>query len=104
MPCHQLLPLIYVLKKFDVVLLQLKLMQKQNLKPHDSTLAAVAISCSNALELDLAEELLGQISGSPHPYPINACLEACNALVRCHFSSQFFLFSFFVSYYFILSF
>ncbi|KAI4388505.1 hypothetical protein MLD38_000826 [Melastoma candidum] len=58
----------------------LKLMQKENLKPHDSTLAAVAISCSKALELDLAEELLGQISGSPHPYPFNACLAACNAM------------------------
>ncbi|GAB2289289.1 hypothetical protein Dimus_023593 [Dionaea muscipula] len=58
----------------------LKKMQTSNLKPYNSTLATVAISCSRALDLDLAEELLNGMSGSPYPLPYNAFLAACDTL------------------------
>lgn len=58
----------------------LKEMQKRNMKPHASTLAALSVQSSKALELDLAENLLHQISECPHPYPYNAFLEACDIL------------------------
>ncbi|MBA0550393.1 hypothetical protein Golob_021344 [Gossypium lobatum] len=56
----------------------LKLMEERNLKPHDSTLAALSVQCSKALELDLAEALLEQVCECPYPYPFNAFLEACD--------------------------
>lgn len=56
-------------------------MQQKNMKPCDSTLAAVSVSCSRALELDLAETFLAQISNCDRAYPFNAFLEACDALV-----------------------
>lgn len=56
-------------------------MQKQKLKPYDSTLATISVKCSEALELDFAEDLLVQISECPHPYPFNVFLAACNAMV-----------------------
>ncbi|KAH1121476.1 hypothetical protein J1N35_004636 [Gossypium stocksii] len=55
----------------------LKVMEERNLKPHDSTLAALSVQCSKALELDLAEALLEQVCECPYPYPFNAFLEAC---------------------------
>ncbi|XP_022132697.1 pentatricopeptide repeat-containing protein At1g76280 isoform X2 [Momordica charantia] len=58
----------------------LKIMQQRKLKPYDSTLAAVSISCSKALELDLAEALLEQISACPYPHPFNAFLKACDTM------------------------
>ncbi|KAL7127983.1 hypothetical protein ABFS83_14G285200 [Erythranthe nasuta] len=58
----------------------LKGMEQKKLKPHDSTLAAMSVSCSRALELDLAETFLAQISNCHHVYPFNAFLEACDAL------------------------
>ncbi|KAA8537422.1 hypothetical protein F0562_026891 [Nyssa sinensis] len=58
----------------------LKVMQQKNLKPYDSTLATISISCSRSLELDLAEALLDQISKSPYPHPYNALLEACDTM------------------------
>lgn len=58
----------------------LKIMQKQKLGPFDSTLAAISVKCSEALELDFAEALLVQISECPHPYPFNVFLAACNAV------------------------
>ncbi|XP_056177313.1 pentatricopeptide repeat-containing protein At1g76280 isoform X3 [Syzygium oleosum] len=58
----------------------LKIMQKQKLKPFDSTLATISVKCSEALELDFAEDLLVQISECPHPYPFNVFLAACNAM------------------------
>ncbi|XP_030527050.1 pentatricopeptide repeat-containing protein At1g76280-like isoform X4 [Rhodamnia argentea] len=58
----------------------LKIMQKQKLKPFDSTLATISVKCSEALELDFAEALLFQISERPHPYPFNVFLAACNAV------------------------
>ncbi|KAI3730047.1 hypothetical protein L6452_18723 [Arctium lappa] len=58
----------------------LKLMQQKNLKPLDSTLAALSISCSKGLELDLAETFLNQIAKCERPYPYNALLKACDIL------------------------
>ncbi|XP_052201836.1 pentatricopeptide repeat-containing protein At1g76280 isoform X2 [Diospyros lotus] len=58
----------------------LKAMQQKNLKPYDSTLATIAISCSKGLELDLAESLLVQISKSLYVHPYNAFLEACDTM------------------------
>ncbi|XP_052119232.1 pentatricopeptide repeat-containing protein At1g76280 isoform X2 [Arachis duranensis] len=58
----------------------LKKMKQNNLKPLDSTLAALSVSCSHALELDLAEALLNQIAGYPHLYPYGALLAACDEM------------------------
>ncbi|CAK7336289.1 unnamed protein product [Dovyalis caffra] len=58
----------------------LNTMQQRNLKPRDSTLAIISVACSRALELNLAEVLLDQITNCPFPYPYNAFLEACNAM------------------------
>ncbi|XP_052201841.1 pentatricopeptide repeat-containing protein At1g76280 isoform X6 [Diospyros lotus] len=60
----------------------LKAMQQKNLKPYDSTLATIAISCSKGLELDLAESLLVQISKSLYVHPYNAFLEACDTMLK----------------------
>ncbi|KAJ9544553.1 hypothetical protein OSB04_024260 [Centaurea solstitialis] len=60
----------------------LKLMQEKNLKPLDSTLAALSISCSKGLELDLAEAFLNQMAKCERPYPFNALLKACHILDR----------------------
>ncbi|KAL4372467.1 hypothetical protein AHAS_Ahas06G0268700 [Arachis hypogaea] len=59
----------------------LKKMKQNNLKPLDSTLAALSVSCSRALELDLAEAFLNQIAGYPHLYPYGALLAACDEMV-----------------------
>ncbi|KAJ4829143.1 hypothetical protein Tsubulata_012146 [Turnera subulata] len=58
----------------------LKIMLQRNKKPYDMTLATVAVSCSRALELDMAEVLLDQISSCPFPYPYNAFLRACDIM------------------------
>ncbi|KAG8364467.1 hypothetical protein BUALT_Bualt18G0000400 [Buddleja alternifolia] len=58
----------------------LKVMQHKDMKPYDSTLAAMSVSCSRGFELDLAETFLGQISKFRHIYPFNAFLEACHTL------------------------
>ncbi|KAH8522584.1 hypothetical protein H0E87_003286 [Populus deltoides] len=58
----------------------LKTMQQKNLKPCDPTLATISVACSKALELDLAEFLLDQITKCPYPYPYNSFLEACDAM------------------------
>ncbi|XP_038897388.1 pentatricopeptide repeat-containing protein At1g76280 isoform X2 [Benincasa hispida] len=58
----------------------LKIMQQRELEPYDSTLAAVSISCSKALELDLAEALLERISTCLYPHPFNAFLSACDTM------------------------
>ncbi|KHF99794.1 hypothetical protein F383_16904 [Gossypium arboreum] len=63
---------------FGAGLEMLKVMEERNLKPHDSTLAALSVQCSKALELDLAEALLEQVCECPYPYPFNAFLEACD--------------------------
>ncbi|TYI42821.1 hypothetical protein ES332_A01G125200v1 [Gossypium tomentosum] len=63
---------------FGAGLEMLKVMEDRNLKPHDSTLAALSVQCSKALELDLAEALLEQVCECPYPYPFNAFLEACD--------------------------
>ncbi|KAL0432837.1 UNVERIFIED_CONTAM: Pentatricopeptide repeat-containing protein [Sesamum latifolium] len=47
----------------------LKVMEQKNMKLHDSTLAALSVSCSRGLELDLAETFLSQISKCRHTYP-----------------------------------
>lgn len=56
----------------------LKIMQQNNLKPQDSTIATLSVECSKALELDLAEALLDQISRCTNPKPFNAFLAACD--------------------------
>ncbi|XP_027940723.1 pentatricopeptide repeat-containing protein At1g76280 isoform X2 [Vigna unguiculata] len=58
----------------------LKKMQQKNLKPNDSTLATLSITCSKALQLDLAEAFLNQISGCLYPHPYNALLASCDEL------------------------
>ncbi|MED6118485.1 hypothetical protein PIB30_003233 [Stylosanthes scabra] len=58
----------------------LKIMKQNNLKALDSTLAALSMSCSHALELDLAEAFLNQIEACPYPYPYSALLEACDEM------------------------
>ncbi|KAG4964136.1 hypothetical protein JHK85_041615 [Glycine max] len=58
----------------------LKKMQQKNLKPYDSTLASLSITCSKALQLDLAEAFLNQISECVYPNPYNALLASCNQL------------------------
>ncbi|CAI9117071.1 OLC1v1018395C1 [Oldenlandia corymbosa var. corymbosa] len=58
----------------------LEVMQQKKLKPHDSTLAAMAVGCCKALQLDLAEGFLDQISNCSSPHPYNAFLEACDTL------------------------
>lgn len=67
------------------VFLQLKTMQLRNLKPYDSTLAALSIGSSKALQLDLAESLLDQISRISYVHPFNAFLAACDTLVGLYF-------------------
>ncbi|OMP03083.1 hypothetical protein CCACVL1_02610 [Corchorus capsularis] len=59
----------------------LKKMEERNLKPLNATLAALSVQCSEALELDLAEALLDQACGCRYPYPYNAFLKACAAMV-----------------------
>lgn len=56
-------------------------MQQKNLKPHDSTLQTLSIESSKALELDLAEALMDQISILKNLRPINAFLAACDTMV-----------------------
>lgn len=58
----------------------LKVMLERNMKPYDVTLATIAVSCSRALELDMAEVLLDKISEFPYSYPYNAFLQACDIM------------------------
>ncbi|XP_022638320.1 pentatricopeptide repeat-containing protein At1g76280 isoform X4 [Vigna radiata var. radiata] len=58
----------------------LKKMQQKKLKPNDSTLATLSITCSKALQLDLAEAFLNQISECLYPHPYNALLASCDEL------------------------
>lgn len=60
----------------------LKVMQEKNIKPHDSTLAVLAVICSRELELNLAEAFLDEMSEIRSPHPYNAFLEACDVLDR----------------------
>lgn len=68
--------------------MQLKKMQQKNLKPYDSTLASLSITCSKALQLDLAEAFLNQISECLYPNPYNALLASCNQLVSSNVKVQ----------------
>ncbi|KAF3455799.1 hypothetical protein FNV43_RR00441 [Rhamnella rubrinervis] len=58
----------------------LKVMQQRDLKPYDPTLATLSMSGSKAIELDLAEDILDQMTECSHPHPLNALLEACDTL------------------------
>ncbi|XP_076911533.1 pentatricopeptide repeat-containing protein At1g76280-like [Bidens hawaiensis] len=58
----------------------LNLMKQRNLKPHDSTFAAISVGCSESLELDLAEAFLDQMAQSKSAHPYNKLLEACDTL------------------------
>nr|XP_043635035.1 pentatricopeptide repeat-containing protein At1g76280 isoform X2 [Erigeron canadensis] len=58
----------------------LKLMQQKNIKPLDSTLAAISVGCIKYLELDLAEAFLDQMSKCTSARPYNKLLEACDTL------------------------
>lgn len=71
-------------------------MQQENLKPYDSTLATLSVTCSKELQLDLAESLLNQISECLHPHPYNALLASCDALVssNMNFKTKFCLLPF----------
>ncbi|KAL3505482.1 hypothetical protein ACH5RR_035323 [Cinchona calisaya] len=60
----------------------LEVMQQKNMKPYDSTLAAMSVSCSKGSQLDLAEKFVDKISKCPSPYPYNAFFEACDTLDR----------------------
>ncbi|KAL3340730.1 hypothetical protein AABB24_029054 [Solanum stoloniferum] len=60
----------------------LKVMQEKNIKPHDSTLAVLAVMCSRELELNLAEAFLDEMSKIHNLHPYNAFLEACDVLDR----------------------
>ncbi|XP_057974952.1 pentatricopeptide repeat-containing protein At1g76280 isoform X2 [Malania oleifera] len=64
----------------EQLILQLKVMKQRNLKPYDSTLATLAIGCSEVLELDLAGALLEQISETSYAQPYNAYIAACDTL------------------------
>lgn len=59
-----------------------KSMEKRNLKPYGTTLAALSVGYSKILELDLAEALLDQIPEGPKNYihPFNALLVACDVM------------------------
>lgn len=57
-------------------------MQEKNIKPHDSTLAVLAVICSRELQLDRAEAFLDEMAEIRSPRPYNAFLEACDVLVR----------------------
>ncbi|KAK7321837.1 hypothetical protein VNO77_32824 [Canavalia gladiata] len=58
----------------------LRQMKQKNLKPYDSTLATLSVTCSKALQIDLAEAFLNQISECLYPHPYNALLASCDAL------------------------
>ncbi|KAF3445911.1 hypothetical protein FNV43_RR11088 [Rhamnella rubrinervis] len=58
----------------------LKVMQQRDLKPYGPTLATLSMSGSKALELDLAEDILDQMTECSYPHPFNALLEACDTL------------------------
>ncbi|RZB70279.1 hypothetical protein D0Y65_039505 [Glycine soja] len=66
-------------RSFGDAIRVLKKMQQKNLKPYDSTLASLSITCSKALQLDLAEAFLNQISECLYPNPYNA---SCNQLEK----------------------
>lgn len=66
---------------FFLIFTQLKVMQQQNLKPYNSTLATVSAYCSKAFQVDLAEHLLDQVSECSFAYPFNNLLAACDSLV-----------------------
>ncbi|KAH6778303.1 hypothetical protein C2S51_009615 [Perilla frutescens var. frutescens] len=58
----------------------LNVMQQKNMKPSDSTLAALSVSCSRGLQLDLAETFLDQVTKCDHVNHINQFLEACDVV------------------------
>lgn len=61
---------------------QLKIMQQKNMKPSDLTLAALSVSCSRSLQLDLAEIFLDQVSKKSNDVNLfNEFLRACDAVV-----------------------
>lgn len=56
-------------------------MQQKNLKANDQTLSTLSMSCSRALELDLAEAMLQQLFKCRRPHPFNVFFAACDTLV-----------------------
>ncbi|KAJ0591078.1 hypothetical protein HanIR_Chr04g0204401 [Helianthus annuus] len=54
----------------------LDFMKQKNLKPHDSTVTAISVGCSEIMELDL-----NRMAQSKSAYPYNKLLEACDPLV-----------------------
>ncbi|XP_057776974.1 pentatricopeptide repeat-containing protein At1g76280 isoform X2 [Salvia miltiorrhiza] len=58
----------------------LNVMQQKNMKPSDSTLAALSVSCSKGLQLDLAEAFLDQVSKCNHVNLFNEFLKACDTV------------------------
>lgn len=68
---------------YSYACLQIKFLEKRNIKPYNDTLAAVSTAYSKNLELDIAEDLAGKISdGLPkYIHPFNAILAACDVMV-----------------------
>ncbi|KAL1557173.1 hypothetical protein AAHA92_12695 [Salvia divinorum] len=58
----------------------LNIMRQKNMKPSDSTLAALSVSCSRGLQLDLAETFLDQVSKCNHVNIFNEFLKACDTV------------------------
>ncbi|KAH9618217.1 hypothetical protein KSS87_002641 [Heliosperma pusillum] len=56
----------------------LKIMEEKEVKLYDPTLLILSISCSKALNLDLAESLLNQITRCSYPHAYNVFLAACD--------------------------
>ncbi|KAL6215838.1 hypothetical protein ACLB2K_015265 [Fragaria x ananassa] len=80
--CNSLISAIVPDRGFSRGMEILKSMQQRNLKPLDGILATLSISCCKALELDLAETLLDQISIHSCPHAFNSFLAACDILDR----------------------
>ncbi|CAM8920878.1 unnamed protein product [Rhodiola kirilowii] len=59
---------------------RLKEMQMNKVYPCETSLASLSVSCSKALKLDLAKDLLDKVSGNVGVLPFNAFLAACVAL------------------------
>ncbi|KAL6207627.1 hypothetical protein ACLB2K_018584 [Fragaria x ananassa] len=78
--CDSLIRAIVLDRGFSRGMEILKRMQRRDFKPYDRTLATLSISCCWALELDLAETLLDQISIHSHPHVFNAFFAACDIL------------------------
>ncbi|CAM8914516.1 unnamed protein product [Rhodiola kirilowii] len=65
---------------YECGLKMLKEMQMNKVYPCETSLASLSVSCSKALKLDLAKDLLDKVPGNVGVLPFNAFLAACVAL------------------------